>query len=480
MKSSDSEFSTIDYTESSESNEHGQIDFSNGKEIPVKDRPRAIWEIVQLISPVLNKLHDKDYSNRYWLFLLQKHLTFCLRFKLTLESSADEEIRSYPYPILATKWPGIKYLIREFLQIFYRGIKYGSTIKDINNNITKADDFILGHRKQEMQKEIKGIDIGEIFIAKSIFLRKDKSKRKDLIILSKSQELNFIRKVLISLPWLYVENYELFEDNIELNNADRKTFHIEHLHSVSILFLLAKYADNGSKIINYQGGGHVGEVRNSPSLLAYIKYDVYKTYGWKIHEKDEPGMPFRLIDYSNKWKEKRSVIGKNFKGKVLFVLPQINERNKKFYSEFVNQFESRCRNFKNITVRTRPVSRKTSNTKVAKSMGLRSGIQIDPGNQELARIASEFELIIVCRLPATSFLECLYTNQPVMALDTNNNPSPLFESFKSDLQAFGIIHDNSESLIDKAASLNQTEDWWKEVSSNIRFQEFTRLFAGSK
>lgn len=451
-----------------------------GKNFAIK-RNEMVLGLAEEIAPIMNELHDKDYSFEYWLALLKEHLKVCANRKpYLLEDSYSEPVLKFPinswYPLRK------KEIMQAYVLHILRAIKYRKDVKEELNKIYNNKNLLIGQRAQELEKHIDGVKISPMFIWGIFFKKGNKSKRRKLKVISEKIDNLFLKKILLSMPSILVEHYDYINDHFEVKSPQEKRFHVEHGDSFLSSFIMAKYREKGAKIISYQGGGFFGEQANHPSKESYILIDEFHTYGWKGHEKDVPDRPYRLIEYQRLWDKNRSPSNELYKNKILVCFSIINKVTIKRYLNFSETFFSKIPEdlFKNIIARPRPKSIKFDKKAEAKTLKIPKDITIDGGKDKMAKSAAKVELVILTSLPATNFLECIYVGQPVIAVNTNKSPSELFSKYVPHLERLGVIHKTPLSLTEYLLNIEDYSKWWEKIEQDEVFQEFSSIFAGKQ
>lgn len=444
-------------------------------------RSEIIFDWARKLTPVMNELHDKDYSFSYWLLLLQDHLKVCInRRSYLLKPNYHEPILKYP--INSWSPPRKSMILKSYLVFLINAIRYR---KDINKELKKIygnKHLLFGLRADELNNYINGTKIGRIYIWKIFFKKGDRIKRKRLQFMAEKTDSMFLKKIILAMPTILVEHYDYINSLFETKNPNDKCIHVEHGDSFFADFLMARYRENGARIISYQGGGFQGEIHNHPDKIKYELCDEFHTYGWKVHKKDFPDNPYRLIQYKRKWDEVRSIKNHKHSSKVMIVFSVINEEHIQKYLTFTESFFSIVPKniYKNLVIRLRPVPLRVNKSLYFRKLKIPKSVTIDWGEKKMAETAAKVNIVILTTLPATNFLECIYVGQPVMAVNTNDNPSELFRQFVPDLERLGVIHKTPFDLTEYFLNIEDYQQWWLGVEQDPIFQNFATLFAGKR
>jgi putative transferase (TIGR04331 family) len=438
-------------------------------------RPKLVVDINNELTPYFNKLHNLNFSNEFWLKLLNSYISTCINRKQYL-SNKNSKIRFTLKNINSFKPLTTKQIVLDFFSYLYKASKVNTNKKSTLELINKNTIICLGLRGSIISKYIQGTYVEEYFPFKEISMP-NLLKRYRLRRIAKEIDDIYLRNIFLSLPMVYVEYFKDMFDSIEVKNAPLKSFHYEHKQSIFTDFLIAKYRLFGSKIITYQTGAFMGEWENHPNQLFYSLIDELHTYGWKINEKDIPDRAYRLEEYEIEWNElRKKCIPKN----ILIVYSTINNNTLTHYKS-INDILFKNLNpniLENIIVRPRPISRHIDNSSEAKKLGVPEIIKVDNGKIKMVEAASKAKLVIITSLPATNLLECIRVNQPVVAL--NFSQLSFNEEYKnhiSNLKELEIIYDDVESLLNFINNLDVNE-WWEKVIVDKKYLSFKENYTG--
>ncbi len=440
-----------------------------------KLRPKQIMELVKTITPIMNELHQVNHSNRFWLRLLSLHLRSCVgQRQFFQEKNFNPKV---PLTTINSFSPiSRKQVIIDWMMYVGRSLKNRNSGRKIMKKISSDTNICVGARGTSIARHINGTFVEDYYPLFSL-LSPSHMKRRKLKALTDNLSDEFERNMLLSMPKIFVEYFSDFYNPINVQEAPSKSFHYEHIGGPFMDYLLAKYQESGSKIIAYQTGGFMGEVENHPDENLYQIIDELRTYGWKQHQKDAPFRAFRLEEYAKEWNILRS---DRLDYDILIVFSIRNEVTKSHYSKFVKDFFTQInrKKYPNIIVRPRPISRNLNNAKEAKKIGVPENVSIDNGRNKIVETAAKSRLVIQVWMPSTNFLECLKVDQPVMALDTNDQPSELYQEYSSHLNGLGILHKDTQSLVEFMNQLDDIDTWWRNVLHDPSCRIFKEVFCG--
>lgn len=441
-----------------------------------KTRPDKILSLNKEITPLLNELHNINHSERFWLRLLSLHLRSCIGQQPFLEQT--ETVPKIPLnTINSFNLITPKQIRTDYIMHIGRAFIYRTSAKELIKKLERHSNICSGARGQIISEHNNGVFIDSYYPLKEL-LSPDLKTRKRLKAIATSLPDTFVKNVLLSLPRIYVEYFKRLYNSISVQNASEKSFHYEHLGGTFMEYVLAKYQDAGSKVIAYQTGGFMGEVEGNPDAVYYTLIDELRTYGWQQNEKDIPDQAYRLIEYKNNWEKFNTRSSCKFD--LLIVFSILNKVTSEHYDDFVEYFFRNIDKSKypNLMVRPRPLSKYVNNKKEAHKLGIPTSIEVDDGKSSMAKTATDAKLVIQTWMPSTNFLECLSVNQAVVAVDTNNRPSAIYQKYAEGLYELGILHQNTESLVAFLNRLDSIDDWWSTVIQADSYKEFKQTFCG--
>lgn len=440
-------------------------------------RPEKILKITEKITPILNRLHGLNYSSRFWLILLDSHIKTCINNEEFMCNNNYIPPKKLFLRLNFTGKPQKKEIIFQKIEYTLKAIhNFPNSKAKVFNIIKNYDNLCLGARGKELGDNNIGVFVPPHFPL--LILKKNRNARKKIVNITNNFEDVFLKNVVQSIPAFYIEYFRSFHDKIPLHNPNYKSFHFEHLTSPFSAIIIAKYMEFKAKLYMYQLGGFIGELSYSPSILTYTKFDGIVTYGWKSNNKDIPGKPFRLMEYQREWVNTRNKITiPNYD--IIVVFTAINKYSKEYYKEFSKYFLENINHKKYpvIKYRPRPKSKKLINSNELNYLNLPDYIVVDKGMKNMAKVAANAKIILQSALPSTNFLECIYTEQPVVAMDTNSYPSAIVKPYYEHLKKLKVIHEEVSSLVVHLNSVN-IDNWWQEVLKDPGFKEFQKYFAG--
>ena len=440
-------------------------------------RSAFVLETCKWLWPVMNRIHSAELGEQFWIRVLTEYVSATFNQREFYQKSNFD----YPIPFQPVGgWspPGRKRIRREKTLTLLRAIR--SRFRDRGNSKIEfaRTRIALGIRADRFSQELNATCININWIP--CIIRKEKNARKRLITEALKQEENERRNILIGMPRLYCENFSRVLDVAESTTLNSITdIFVEHYGSRFEKILATYLSEKGARIWQLQTGGFVGETKNSLLPINRAQYDHLLTYGWTEGYKDVPYYGVRLEEFAEKFRLDKTVK----KQDILFVfgspenLPEIREYYEVCTKVLLMALDRR--KFPRILLRPRAHSRALNLSKTPACFKNFDKDEIDLGICDIADLCSQSRIIAHWMLPSTNFLECIFVDQPVVAVDTNYNSSRIFEPYLKRLKLLNIIHENPHAMIE---FLNQVkiDEWWAEVRASEAYIELKWYFARSK
>lgn len=442
----------------------------------VNRRNERIEQLCSILFPIMNKIHNVNYSERFWLIVLSDHLKTCLN-REPLMSKSDYKEPALFVSVNSRQIPVRKAVLKNWLVYLGRKFKKGTSLDVFQEKVKSNANICIGTRSHEHERNGVGVATSEYF--PWLMPVHNAGLRKRAVNHTNGRYDMFIRNIIANLPTFFLEHFAKNLESIPtVNNPGEKIFHYEHLQSPFSYLTLAKYQEYGAKIFFYQTGGYIGEVSFSPSKLFYRTIDKFITYGWKVNEKDQPGKAYRMDQYFRSWK-KQLDLGVQQSIDCLIVFSLIDEYTKEYYYNTYRYLISNLdrKKYGNVVLRPRLTTTRlvSSPNEFAFLKVEKDSVSIDDGKGPLAILAAKSKVIVHLQLPSTNFLEAVYCMQPVLGVNTNYSPSQAVASYYEDLTNLKVIHPNIQSLVNHLNAV-QINEWWDRVLRDDRFTEFGNNF----
>lgn len=436
------------------------------------ERQELSEKYVAILADVLNELHGERYSLRFWTFLLRKYVGNVIT-NIDSYSSPDFEIVLTSETVSGFGRPSLQKKIKNEITQFIKGLKTSKNDTKLFELIEVYDSLHIGFAELDEVNIDLGIKLPAY--APNFFFKKNKKLRRQLSVFANKHEALLIQNMINGLPKLFVEGFKKVMDTIPLYNPTSKIFHY-HIASSFYEWLLAKYTENGAKLYWYQHGAYYGELQYGGHVRERKLADVYRTWGWKIEEKDEPWKAYRLLNFIKNYKEDNSPR----KYQLLLVFGPINGAytDTQYYTEFMEEFDLLLDsgNYNSILARPRPTSKVFSRKGDLSFMQNYSYVEISSGLQPIAEEIAQSELVFQVSVPSTNFLECLVINKPVVGILNNDQITSVVGPFYDFLLEKKVLHLTLESLVLHINDLD-VATWWNAVSVHPTFVAFKETFA---
>lgn len=447
------------------------------KDVPLekKDLQRNIDYYVSGITPYMNKLHSTKKSERFWRILLGSYIAGKIRHgnKFCNRKETNKGITLN----INRVYSDIIYFLRENRDVIKNIHEYKSL-----TSILQHENIIIGNRASLMAQDINGIKAENRYPTR-FFMKADKDKRKRIYELCSELQDSKLKSFLKEIPEMYVEYYSCFTKTFKLIRPKNKVFHCEQGVSRFWMFVIAHYVEEGAKLYYYQPGGWMGDVEYNNGYLGQRTIaDKFITYGWKLHEKDQPGKAYRLLNFKSEYLTHiRTKSNENAQHRALIVLTNISSVRKKHYETSLNKINLIVDDlpFRKIIIRYRPASRLL---RISKNNELDIDINknlflFSNGFESMSKTLTDVKLVIHLDHPSTNFLECVAINKPVIAVLTNSEPTDIILKHYDFFISIGVLHLDVESMLTFLEGLDDVETWWQNVINSKQYDEFKKEFA---
>lgn len=429
------------------------------------------------LKDVLNEVHGMDASLRFWKLVAEDHL---LAEVLRKDNLREAEWRGRPEwfaVVNFSNYPTFYEKVRNTGGRLQRYLKSRSVKNDIVSSLRKKNHFYIGFEGLPLpEAEDPGTAVIERYYP-FIFGKGDSRKRDKVNVIAGRYDSQFLRNVIRRIPKIYIENFDTLYNSVELHDPEKKTFHVHVTDSLFETMMIAKYTEEGSKLIWYQHGCYYGEVVHK--YRGYFEHstgDVFRTWGYREHDIDEPWSAYRLESFKRKFQK----YPEDNIYDLMICYSVMGGHNRKHVVQFTNTLlEKLYRDkYKTILARPRPVN---SRVKASSQLNFITDerVTVAPDGSSIAKQVAESRIVLQMRVPSTNFLECIYCNQPVIGLIENNQPTEIIKPYYAFFKETGVLHENMNSV---AEFLNETDiaAWWREVTGSAQYQSYKKKFANSR
>ena len=427
-------------------------------------------KILSELIPVMNEIHEVNYSYRSWKIMIVEYISSVISKKDMYEEKLIDRkpdldiINGFDFPTFRQK--ATKRLINT--------IKYLKTLdskKQIHALLHEKNNIALGFPDMEEIGQELGVTLPVHY---PVFLRAGNSaKRKKVNSIAERYDDIFWKNIIIQLPQIYVEHFDRIYHDIPLINPAQKTLHIHNLYSLYHMVLLMKYIEHGAKLYWYQHGAVYGEfIGHNAHFHEASVSDKFRTWGWKIKENDEPWKAYRL-EY---FKRQYALENQEKRYDCLMCYSILYSGNIEYYTTMTNYILENLdmQKFKRILARPRPKNKLHSQESQLDFIQDKR-VDKDSGLSNMSKAMAKCRLIIQFSVPSTNFLECLSVNHPTVGLIINDQPTDIVRPFYDFFLDYGVLHLDYTSMV---KHLNQVdiESWWQGLQEEKMYQDFKRLF----
>jgi len=428
------------------------------------------------LSAVLNKVHDVQYSERFWGLIIEEYVKTAITRKQLLEGGNCDvnipflPVNSHNFPDSKTIWLEFaKNTVKAFLgrKSSARGMKL---LEDQNQYRIGFPEF---NGFEKFRAEL-GVELPEIHFQLirpcNLFLRSKLNR------IAEGIDDNFLKNSVKQLPKLYVEYFRSILNAIPLAEPEKKIFNVHNIRNFADVFILAKYTEHGAKLIWYQHGSHYGEYRwEYYHHYEHLMADEFRTWGWKISERDTPWKAYRLEAFKRLYRE----FDNRGEYNLMLCYPKMYSTYRKHCIDTTKFLEQNLdfKKFPEILARPRPMHKKHSHEKELSFISCEN-IDIGSGLEPIERQVSRSKIVVQISVPSTNFLECIYVDHPVTGILNNTEPTEVIKPYYSFLLDNGILHEDVQSLV---RFLNNTnlESWWIEITGSDMYNQFKENFTGN-
>lgn len=422
-----------------------------------------------LLAPVMNEIHGKNYSLRFWKIVMSDYVNASVSIMHLMEK---REIKgSIPLlPLNSHYIPTFKQKIIARLPAVIKHYKTYGNLRSINKVLAGNDHVNMGLPDMEAVRKDAGCALPLYY---PIYPGNGNTKKRELVNKIATRYTDLLQYNLVKrLPQVYVEYFDKDFNGIDLVNPASKTIHSHGLPLYHSSLVIAKYIEHGAKLYCYQHGAYYGEMReHNAHIFESSVADEFRSWGWKIRSNDVPWKAYRL----EKFKLAYDSFANTGAYDVLMCYPDLDHINVIFCKEVTDHFLANINgNCKKIMARPRPLNKLFSHAKNL-SFIKDSRVTIDSGLSNMAEMVSSSKLVIQLIVPGTNFLECLYVDHPTVGILQNDQPTNVVKPYYDFLLEKGVLHTGYESLVDHLNKVNLHE-WWASVIKEPMYQQFKNEF----
>lgn len=383
-------------------------------------------QYLPILTDVLNSYHGVYLPKNFWNPILSSHVHFFLSVE-ELKSERKGKPRRFELfqAVNSDHSLGIKERIKLNFLLFLKLVKKrqlfvnNATPEIFRDGDFAFNDFINSTFANERPNKILNWPLGLV-----VFYRKKKVRMKLIKIANKVAEGDvFLHNLIVEMPMVYIEYMCFFfkeiASRIPYSNA---RLHFSIPYHIGVIILLRYLKVKGAQLFTYQHGGFYGELAFHPGYNKDYTYsDGFVTWGWRLNPRD---IPFKALKIT-KFLEDYSAI-KNKEIDFTFILPKVMSWNRENIVAKLNLLEMFSKKYQwkteirfKLTVGERP------------PISLASYSALSSADQSLSIGAQcgRSRVVLHQQHPTTNFLECVAVNQPVLAVLTNDQPTPIVKEF---------------------------------------------------
>ena len=423
---------------------------------------------LEILARVLNELHATSYSLRFWTFLLHGYVGSVIS-NLELYEQEDIILRITNDYESGFGKPSLKIRLQKSIIAMLKYFKTLKNKKRILNYIRSHSSLHIGFPKLKVVDD----DLGQrlpLFYPFYQFMHNRKI-RDELELISQKYDDIVVRNMLRGIPKIYIEGLPSILVSIPKYSPKEKIFHY-HMGTGYFLFLVAIYLEHGAKLYWYQHGAFYGEMEYGGHVRERDLADVYRTWGWKIEDKDEPWKAYRLEDFRSKFDI--STISAEYDLLMAFgiVSSQTIEYNINFAKTLFKNLDKK--KYQKILVRPRPTN-KLFSSKNKLNFLQDSRISFSTGLKPMYNDMAKSKLTLQMYIPSTNFLECLYVQYPTVGLLDNDQPTQIVKLFYNWLIEKRVLHISIRSLVSHLNKVDVNE-WWQDVINDPEYAKYKNQF----
>ncbi len=428
-------------------------------------------ELITLLSQELNKIHDSNYSERFWKIVAGPYINSVIS-RMTILSSQVITVKPLFEPINGVALPSKKERLIKSLRNRAKSMQTSKNYNTIVVSLKDNDNVALGfHDPLSLTNDIGAVYLPDYFHK---FSKRNNIKRHKVNTIAQSKTDLYLRNIISQLPEIYVEYFDEMLSVIPLYNPEKKILHTSFIDSFYMKFLVGIYLEKGAGLNYYQHGAYYGEITNhnahrNESGIA----DKFVTWGWKINDNDVPGKAYRLEKFKRDY---NSVHDSSYSYDLLFCYPKVNNRNIKQLKEYTEKLSGKLdrQKYKRLLARPRPTIKIPF---ISNKIGfnIAKDISIDAAKKPMYEVLAKSRLVIQFTIPSTNFFECLYVNHPTIGILSNDNPTDIVKPYYDFFLQIGVLHNDFDSLVNHLNKVN-VDEWWKEVTGHPVYKEFKDKF----
>lgn len=272
------------------------------KKLTTSHRVDSMESLFEQLADVLNDVHGTSYSLRFRKILLESHLKAMISRRAVLSS---REIKRKPdlFAINSSRIPNRKLIFKQRLIDFAKYLKKRTNLKKVYHHLRSKYKLRIGFFEYPGLDE-EGIGVSLPTYHSFSFTPGDMHKREEIYNLTNSRDEQFIANTIRQLPKVLVEHFANLTETVEIYSPSLKELHVHTTQSFFNQVLIALYVEKGAKLLWYQHGSFYGEFAgDGEHKYEHDISDQFRTWGWKIREKDTPWKAYRLEKFRQEYEQ---------------------------------------------------------------------------------------------------------------------------------------------------------------------------------
>jgi len=423
-----------------------------------------------LFTEILNEVHVAKFSQRFYRILLEDHV----RVVVDRRRQLDKGIVELTPDNFALRFSLIRSPKEKLKRKLIRQVKY--TL--FRRNRSKRREVLKNYHHITFGfsgiQEIAGNDNYHEMLSyiPFIFGKGKSSKREILMRIAERYDDPFIKNAIHLLPRFAVEHFEKIYKQIELSEPEKKTFHVLELRFLEYdSIFVAKYIENGARLIWYQNGAESVEYRYQYARhIQYAVADEFRTWGWERNEKDAPWIAYPLKKFQRKYQARQKENRYDF----MLCYPKIHAGNRDLIKNSTNELLERANSGYRFLARPHPTNTRKSHADQVNFIE-DDRVTVSSGLTPIIDEMLMCETIIQIEIPSTNFLECICVGQPSLGLLLNEHPTEIIEPYYEFFKKNDVFHENMQSM---ANHINETDikTWWNDLMEEDFVKDFKKTF----
>lgn len=303
---------------------------------------------------------------------------------------------------------------------------------------------------------------------------REERKREFLRDFEKGCDWELARLVARFMPDLYVEEFRGRFEWARVVAPETREFHASFLSRWQDRFVIARYAEEGSKLNIYQHAAGYGEVADH--FYYHVEggvSDRFYTWGWRIRDNDVPFVALRLLRPRVRVEDDprggECILYVHVRPAYDWNVPDTLALQDGFLSALSDK------NRMDTIIRGRDLSGR-GGAGFGNKGALGPVRMLDSGQASMGKLMGLSRVVVVDMMPTTVFPECLIRGKPVVAIVPGiGGFTKIAQRLYGEFFRLGIFHETAESA---AKFLNAIDvgSWWRRVMRDNAVKDYMSTF----